>query len=194
MADKLDRLIAEQHRRIVGAENKRTPVMSGVVVEVDSEGLTCTVQLTADAEDTPTDGILLNVILENVNGMYMLPVVNANCVVAEVDGPGQLMQLLWADSYTEVSITATSKVIVKDGNGGVLTLTSGKLQFKNNSGSLFNVLQTHIQNLQTHVLNIDALTVDTAVGPSGVPENIAEFAQDYSNFGQDLNALSEILF
>jgi len=174
--------------------------MSGKVVSVD-DAETCTVQLTADAPDTPTPGILLNVIESNTNGIYVKPSLDADCFVAEVDGGGQL-QLIWASAYDEVQVTVNETVLtvtdgtVKavDGNGGEMTMNGGKLQFKNNSGSLFNMLQTHIQNLQTHITNIDALTVDTAVGPSGVPENIAEFALDYSNMGQDLNALSEILY
>ena len=202
--DKIDKQIGEELRRIVGAgNNKRFPVMSGTVKEIDSEGMTCTVQLDADADETPTDGILLNVILENVNGIYMLPVVGANSVVAEVNGPGQLKQLLWSDSYTEVSVTVNEtqfivtdgQIQAKDGGGGTMTMTGGKMNYKNtNGGDLFKMWKTHLQNMMQHVVNVEAITTDTPTGMSGVPENDPAFAQDYSNFGQDLNALGEILY
>jgi hypothetical protein len=195
-ADKLDQKIGDELRRITGAGSKRRfPVMSGVVTAVDSGEMTCTVQLTADAEDTPTDGILLNVLLENTNGMYMLPVVDANCVVCEVDGPGQLKQLLWADSYTKVQVTVgSSQLTVIDGNVEVavgnsqLTVTSDQIEAvvggstkltMTSSGHKIEAggqdLGTALQNLLTHIM---AITVPTGTGPSGIPNNLADFLSD----------------
>ena len=197
------RIIAQLIREIAeGAADLRFPVMSGTVVagSTDTDNMVCTVLLSVSDDSAETSGIMLNAVTLNSNGLILYPADGSNVWVAEVDGPGKwgivkcsdLVKMAVTIGQTTFVIT-DGQVQAADGSGGQLTMTGGKLQFKNNSGSLFNMLSTHIQNLQTHITNIDALTVDTAVGPSGVPENIAEFALDYSNMGQDLNALGEIL-
>lgn len=195
---KLDSNIGLELARVTGVgEGKRFPVMSGVVTAVDSGDMTCTVQLTADAEDTPTDGLLMNVVLENTNGMYMLPVVNADCIVCEVDGPGQLKQLLWASSYTKVSVQVGSDttIVVTDGQvqtkvGGStkLTMTDSQIEAVVGGSTKLTMtsaghkieaggqdLGTALQDLLTHIM---AITVPTGTGPSGIPINIADFVAD----------------
>lgn len=195
--EKLDIQIADEMRRVTGAKQRRRfAVMSGVVTAADTDDDTCTVQLTADADGVPTDGILLNVVTENTNGMYMLPAVDAHCVVAEVDGPGQLKQLLWASEYTEVKLTVgSSQFSVVDGTvkaqvGGStkLTMTDGQVvaqagaqtkltmtgsghKIEANGKDLKDVLGDLVQHIM-------ALTVTTGVGPSGTPINFADFVSD----------------
>ncbi len=150
MNDKLDQLIGNEHRRICGiGRGLHYPVMSGVVTAVDSDGMTCTVQLTVDAEGTPTDGVLMNVVLENTNGMYLLPAVNAHCVVAEVDGPGQLKQMLWASSYTKVVVTVGSSQLTVEND--LIQLNDGSKNGIPVSGDLvtrLNKVEEDLNNLK----------------------------------------------
>ena len=165
MADQIDKRIGEELRRIVGAGQKRRfPVMSGVVQAINEDG-TCSVQLTSGAEDTPTDGILLNVVTENVNGLYLVPAANADCLVAEVDGPGQLKQLLWASKYTEVRMTVgSSKLSVKDGLmqfndgslGGMVKVAALTAKL-NNLENIVNDLVAKY-NTHTHILTLTSGT------------------------------------
>ena len=176
MSERLDILIGNEHRRICGiGQGLHYPVMSGVVTAVDSDGMTCTVQLTADAVGSPTDGILLNVITDNTNGMNLVPAVNAHCVVAEVDGPGQLKQLLWASEYTKIKGTAGSSqftvendlIQFNDGSlDGMVKVAALKTKL-NNLENLVNDLVTKF-NSHTHILTLTMGTGTAA--PTVAPE------------------------
>jgi len=121
--------------------------MSGTVTAVDTDNNVCTVQLTTDSDDNPTDGILLNVLTANINGVYLLPEVNADCIVAEIDGPGK-WELLRASSYTKIFMQTGSSTI---------TITDGLIQL--NDGSLdglvkVNDLVTKLNNLENDLNNL----------------------------------------
>ena len=99
----------------------RFPVMSGITVagSVDDAAMTVSVVLSVDDDSAPTEDILLNAVLNNMGGVYMLPTDGAKCIVAEIDGPGK-WQMLWADSYTKVVIQASSLIQFNDGSLGAL--------------------------------------------------------------------------
>lgn len=97
--------IAQELIRIVG---KRIQLFSGVVKSVDSDAMTCSVELTA-AQGTEVQ-VVLNVVLENKAGMYCVPAVDAGCVVCLVDG-GSVWELLKATGYDRVYMKAGSKFI-----------------------------------------------------------------------------------
>lgn len=115
--------IAEQIKSIVDDGALRYPLMSGVVKEVDADKALCSVLLTVDDEQ-PTEGICLNAVSLNNNGIMIYPKVGSNVVVGEVDGAGKLCVIRCSDA-DEVRVTVgSSKVSVKDGaivmNGGEL--------------------------------------------------------------------------
>jgi len=161
--DKLDVVIAEQIRRVAGAgQGKRFPVMSGVVMSVEDDG-TCTVQLTADADETPTDGILLNVVSENTLGISLSPSVNADCIVCEVDGPGQLKQLLWASKY--------DKIVVSVAGNAVLTMDGSVLQMNDGSLGGMVILQKAVDNLNAlkdYIFNVLQPAIAETIAAVGV--------------------------
>jgi hypothetical protein len=149
--------------------------------------MTCTVQLTADADGVPTDGVLLNVVTDNTNGMYMLPAVDAHCVVAEVDGPGQLKQVLWASEYTEVQFTVgSSKLTVTDGTVKVKVGAQTKLTMTGSGHKIEAGGQDLGAVLKNVLLHIMAMTVTTGMGPSGTPINFADFENDYTQLAEIL--------
>jgi len=169
MADKVDIQIGEHHRRIAGTNRgRRFPVMSGKVMagSYDEDDNTVSVQLTADADDTPTEGVLLNVITANTNGMYLVPADDADCIVCEIDGPGQLKQVLWASEYVEVSVIA---------GDAQLKMKNGKFSLKNGAVDFKTMMDTHFNNLF-------AMTFTNGAGDTGPANNMADLESDKANF------------
>ena len=144
MPDKDDIKIGMELRRIVGMNGVRFTVMSGVVTAVNTGDNSCTVKLTCGDDDVPSEGILLNVLLGNMGGVYGMPAENANCIVAEVDGPG-MWELLKADSYTNVYASASTLFQFNDGSLGGLTKTK-ELQTQINK---LNMLVSHLVTVIT---------------------------------------------
>ena len=99
-----------------GGKKLTYPLMSGKIVAggVDTGGMTVKVLLSVD-EDVPTEDIFLNVVLSNVGGCYGIPADNADCIVAEIDGPGR-WELIRASSYTKVVIQGMA---IQFNDGGV---------------------------------------------------------------------------
>jgi hypothetical protein len=96
------------------------------------------------------------VILGNIAGIYGLPAENANCLVAEIDGPG-MWEVIKADSYTKVFASASVLMQLNDGSLGGLTKTK--------------VLQTQLNKnnaLLSHIIAIINGTPVTEPG-SGAP-------------------------
>lgn len=142
--DKIDKEIGEQIRRIVGVNGTRFPVMSGVVSAVDTDDNTCTVMLTCGDDDVPSTGIMLNVLLGNMAGIYGVPAVNANCLVAEVDGPG-MWELIKADKYDNVYATAGALIQMNDGSLGGLPVSEKVMERLNKLEQDNNTLKTALQ-------------------------------------------------
>jgi hypothetical protein len=127
----------------------RFPMMSGTVVagSLDDVEMTVSVILSTDDADTPTEDINLNVVLNNTAGMYLIPSDGAYCIIGEIDGAGK-WELLKASAYTKIMATIGAqtfvmdgtKVDVKDGSGGELTMQGGMFTLKNGSGSLGAIL------------------------------------------------------
>src|ERR1035437_5118008 len=104
---KTEKEIAARLKHIVlGDDANRYPVMTGKVVSVDEGSMDCEVQLTGDNAGNgviaSTNGVTLNVSLENTGGVYLIPANGADCLVAEVDGKGK-WELLKASAYTKVA-------------------------------------------------------------------------------------------
>ena len=154
------------------------PVMTGVVVadSVDLEAMTCDVTLSSGVV---AGGVLLNGITESTLGVIPIPTDGSLVWVAALDG---------ASKYGVVRCSSVLKVLVAIGDvtgevsdgkvywkqgAGELTMQGGKISVKNGSTDLKTVLN----NILSHV---QAITVPTGVGPSGVPINAADFVSDNS--------------
>jgi hypothetical protein len=148
----------------------RHPVMSGTVVagSVDTEEGTCKVVLSVDDEQNPTEGILINAVTLNNNGLILYPADDSNVWVAEIDGPGKWGIVKCSD------LVKVSAVI----GGAALVMTADGFSIKAGGKDL----KTVMGNILTH---ITLLTVPTPSGTNSVPVNVADFNTDLS----DLNSI-----
>lgn len=96
------------------------PVMSGVVKDVDNSDNTVTVLLTCD--EIGISGVIMNVLLDNFSGVYMIPEIGADCDVYEIDGNGK-WGLFKASKYSKVVVNASTLIQFNDGSLGGLTKT-----------------------------------------------------------------------
>lgn len=133
MPDKQDIQIGEEIRRIAG---RSMTVLSGVVKAVSEDETECTVALTSGDDSVPVDGVLLNVATANGLGLLLVPAVNADCLVAEVDGAGAGLELIRASAYTKVvATTGGAKLTMRDGETKIeqgakkITMVPGGIKF-----------------------------------------------------------------
>jgi hypothetical protein len=179
----IERQIGENIKKIAAAGSSK--LLPGKVTAVDSGKLTCTVISFSEVTDTELQGVRLNTIESNLMGVVLYPAVNSIVWVTEVGEAGSY-GIVRCSEVTKIElklgdVTGTvenGKVYCKQG-AGELTMQEGKLQFKNGSGDL----KTGVDNLLDHLA---ALTVPTAVGPSGPPINVADFIADKTYVNQIL--------
>ena len=108
----LEKNIAQQIRTIANCRQQNSfPIMSGKVVagSVDDGNCVCSVVLSVDDADSPTEEVLLNVVLQNGLGFFLLPADGADVLVAELDGPGKY-GILQASAYENVSFNGNSTI------------------------------------------------------------------------------------
>lgn len=159
--------LARNIRKIAHGSDVSFPVMSGKIISINESELTCKVSLSI-ADGIETDNINLNCISLNANGFIQFPKIDSNVIIAEVDGPGK-----WAI----INCTDLTKAVITIGNT-TFTITTNGVKIEANNKNLGTVLQ----NILTH---IQALTVPTAVGTSGIPINLPDFITDST----DLNSI-----
>lgn len=167
--DKTDIKIGNELRRITHTDGKdRFPVMSGVVMagSTDEGEMTCDVRLSVDLDPSdpdfmPTPAVQITAALESTNGLVLYPADNSQVWVAEIDGPGKWGIVKCSDLVKVVATINNSK----------LTMTADGFKIEAGGKNLGTVLQ----NLISH---IEALTVGTGTGPSGVPINLTDFTND----------------
>ena len=101
-------------------------IMSGTVVagSVDTEEVTCTVLLSSDDADTPTEGVLLNAVTLDANGLILYPADGSNVWVAEIDGPGKWGIIKCSDLVKAVVTCGSAKLTITD---GLIQLNDGSL-------------------------------------------------------------------
>lgn len=164
----------------------RFPVMSGTVVagSVDMSACTCSVLLSVDDADSPaTEGVLLNGVSGNINGVLCFPADGSNVWVAEIDGPGKwgiiktsdLVKMVVTISNVVVAITDSEAVIQQD--NAVFTISSGKFSIKNDSQDFKTIMDTHFDNLAQ-------MTFTNGAGTTAVANNVTALNTDKTNFDQ----------
>ena len=147
-------------------------VVSGIVTAIDTGMLTIDVRVCGQTD--ATEGVLLNTLVDNSNGLILFPKVGSNVVIASIDGPG-MWCLVKASEITKAQITIEHVIYTMTGsevniqNGDVVFNMSDSLfKIKTQNESLFELLKDCFTYLM-------ALTVPTSSGPSGVPVNVADF-------------------
>lgn len=145
--------------------HKPHPVLSGKVISVDEDNALMNVVVTADVDDNiAMEGILISAVSGNLNGIILIPAVNSDVVVAQIDGPS---------TYTLVKTSKLDKLIVTIGDSKITMSTDGyKIERTSPSGT--ESLTKLFSDLLTAILNLQVTTGD---GPSGTPINAATFQQ-----------------
>ncbi len=118
------------------------PIMSCVFGITDETDMTVTARITGDEIDC--SGVLLNVVLDNVGGVYMVPEEGADGFVMQVDGDtGAKWEMLKASRYKKIVLGADMVIQFNEGALGGLTKTK--------------VLKTEldkVKRLLEHVVNV----------------------------------------
>ena len=154
--------------------HKPNEIISGTVVpgSLDMAGNTITVQPSDDGE--PIEGVRLNAIMGDANGLVLYPADNSNVVIGSIDGPGEWILLRASDL---VKLTATISNVSMEIDDSNITFTNSGLIF-NISDTLFKVSTggDSLHNLlQDLIKDITLLTVSTGTGVSSTPVNTASF-------------------
>ncbi|NDC43152.1 MAG: hypothetical protein EBZ77_16655 [Chitinophagia bacterium] len=180
--------IIEQLRALTerGGGQEHTLITGTVVTgSVDVGGGTCTVLPTFANDDSSLvlEGVLLSAITDSDEGVIVYPKDGSSCIIAQLDGGGEWV-LLVCDTIEKVTVKVgdvaadlqDGKVHIKQA-AAELTIQGGKYQLKNGATDLKTVLNGILSHIQ-------ALTVPTGTGPSGVPINTADFVADNSKVNQ----------
>ena len=154
--------------------NKPYEIISGTVVpgSVDVTALTVSVQASDDSE--PIEGVMLNAVTDESNGVILFPADGSNVIIGSVDGPGEWC-LIKASELTKVIITIENVTCEMDNSQ--VSIQNGNVLF-NISDSVFKVntaSESLYQLLKDCFTYLSVLTVTTPSGTSGVPVNVADF-------------------
>lgn len=149
-------------------------LISGTVVP-GSVNLTdyCVTVLPTNGE-VPVDGVMLSSVINNGNGLIMVPADGSNVVIGSVDGPGE-WSVIKASDVIKVIVTIGS--VRFEMNDAHVNIQNGSVQF-DISNSVFKVntpSESLYQLLKDCFTYITALTVSTPSGTSSFPINVADF-------------------
>jgi hypothetical protein len=162
-------------------------IITGTVApgSVDSAAYTMSVQ--ASDESAPIEGVMLNVISGDGNGLILIPKDGSNVIISSVDGQGE-WALIKTSEIVKAIITIegvtceidNTEVSIKNGS---IVFNVGASVFKMNTAgeSLFQLLNDLITALTV-------LTVGTGAGPSTVPTNLPTFNSLLTRLGNLLSA------
>jgi len=163
--------ITEGLRRLAGRPHEIT---SGTVVAGSVDTTTYTMSVQPFDHGEPIEGVLLNAIAGEDNGLLLIPDDDSEVIIGSVDGDGQWI-LLRPGKLRSMKVTIGNVVYSADStqlsiqNGDtIINLTDSLVKVTTASESLYQLLK----DCFTY---ITALTVPTSTGPSGVPINVADF-------------------
>lgn len=166
--------VASLIKKIANSNRTSSILMGKVVAGSYDEGTqTCSVLLSSDDEEHPTEGIMINGVTSMVNGIICQPKDDSIVWVAEVDGEGKygIIKTSELEKYTltiadqkvtvdqeQVKIESGESLIIAKGSDGV-SIAKGGLTLRDVIDSLFD--------------QIISISVPTGTGPSGTPINAA---------------------
>ena len=138
-------------RRVGERDGVTWPIMTGKVKGYNEAENTVSVLFTgsanpdnADVVDSIHGDITNNVTLENMSGVYMVPAIDSDCLVMNLDSGG-MYELIKASSYSQIVIKASSGIQFNDGKLGGLTKT---LELQKQLNKL-NTLVSHLLQVIT---------------------------------------------
>jgi hypothetical protein len=161
-----DKQISEEFLELASKANALHVVMSGKVISTDPGEMTAVVELNMDDSSAPTEGITLNVLLQNLEGFYGIPVEGASCLVGQVDGAGK-WEILKCSEYESIYIVAGNRITLNDGSYEglvkVIPLTEK-----------INIVENDLNDLKSNLSGVLAnLALTIAGGGGSTPVTVA---------------------
>lgn len=140
-------------------------VMTGVVRKVDEDKALMDVELTKD-EDSNTEGVMINAVSGNLNGILLFPKVGSDCIIAGLDTGGYT--LIKATEYDKVKVKVADRTLeVKDGQW---TLDGGDnegLVIVGKAQDNFDTLKDYIKNTLEPAIKAGLIAVGIANQANG---------------------------
>ena len=167
--------------------NKPHEVISGTVVSGSINTGELTISVSPSDTSKPIEGVRLNTIFNDNNGMILFPKEESNVIIASVDGSGEWV-LIKASELTKTIITIENVVCLIDGNH--VNIKNGSVVF-NISDSVFQVntpSESLFQLLKDCFTYLTQLTVPTPSGVSGIPVNVIDFSNLLTRLNNLLSA------
>lgn len=162
-------------------------IFSGVVIEGSLDETALTIAVQPNGSGSVIDGVTINAIANQNEGVLLIPKDNSQVIVGSVDGSGE-WTLLKQSEISKAIFTigdvgfeiSDEKVIIKNGS---LVFDAGSEVFKINSASesLYQLLNDLISEIQN-------ITVPTPSGPSSPPINTPMFVTLASRLSNLLTA------
>lgn len=149
-------------RAMLAATMDVPAVLSGTVVEVDTEARTCNI----DIDGTTLPGVLLQPILDNTTGLVIFPKVGATALClynAEYDG------------WVLLQATEVERVLVNIGNTAIEASAEGVVFNGGNNGGLVNI--NTLKSAFNAVVS-DIAVIATALKGLGIPIVLTSYALD----------------
>ena len=186
--------IGQQLRRITRTDhNAGGGLMSGKVVpgSTDLEAYTVDVLLTmddnteaGDSESVATEGVLLNSVSMNNNGIVLYPADGSDVIVGSVDGPGSKVLIKCSDLVQMGVIIGGSQLIIKDGKIQLNDGSLGGLVILQKVLDNLNALKTYVTGTLQNAIT-EALTAIGAGGAANGTTGATKFTTDMA--GQEIN-------
>lgn len=166
--------IAELRRRLVGGADDEPDTFYATIASVNETTRTCVVE----AEEVPYDDVLLYAVADaGRRGFCFVPTVGSPVLVSRIGGSNELYVAMFSE-VDRVLLTVGDKVSAKlDENGLSFTAGDTKLEATADGLELGKGSAGLLKTLSDLCDALTQLTVPTAVGPSGVPVNAADFAR-----------------
>ena len=154
--------------------NKPCEIISGTMVPGSLNEREYTISVLPSDGSRPIDGVILNAITGDENGMILFPKDECNVVIGSIDGPGE-WTLIKASELTKAIIkidNVSYKISSEEVNvqNGSVVFNIGTSVYKVNTAS-----ESLFQLLKDCFTYLTELTVATSTGPSGTPINVADF-------------------
>ena len=154
--------------------HKPFEIISGTVIAGSVDNVSCTMSVMPSDSLDPIDGVLLNVITNNGNGLILFPADGSNVIIGSVDGPGQ-WALLQANEIEKAKIKIGD--VALEMNSAQVKILNNRVEF-NMSDTVFkfnSASESLFQLLKDCFTYITELTVPTPSGTSSIPVNVADF-------------------
>lgn len=154
--------------------DKPFEVISGTMVPGSLNSAEYTISVQPNDDSRPIEGVTLNTVTNNINGIILYPADGSDVIIASIDGPGE-WSLLKASELRKIRLTI-GNVIISASDAEVSIVNSNvAFNVRNDVFRMNTASESLYALLKDCFTYITALTVPTPSGTSSTPVNIADF-------------------